>query len=279
MKKIIFTSIFISAVILLGSVYQASANQTQKYNSLSELPSSCISAYDGCNNCSRSAGGEWACTQRACLVAPTQPAVSCTAYAKTDNKPTMCTMEYAPVCGQKITQCGSSILTPCMPAPATQKTYSNTCMMKADGATLVSEGTCEDSIIRSCPSVPVCGSKTIGKDGTTAVINVTKTYGDACRMSDDGATLAHNGECAATEVTKPPFCSDLDFKKLKRGSRGKNVRALQMHFARIGLIKTENVDGIYGAKLSEAVKRFQRDAGLKQDGIFGNGSRARICIM
>jgi hypothetical protein len=42
-----------------------------------------------------------------------------------------CTMEYAPVCGEKQVQC---VATPC---DAVRETYSNSCMAGADGATIV----------------------------------------------------------------------------------------------------------------------------------------------
>lgn len=50
--------------------------------------------------------------------------------------PTICTMEYAPVCGSKQVQC---IKAPCDPI---MHTYSNTCQLNADGATLVYTGEC-----------------------------------------------------------------------------------------------------------------------------------------
>lgn len=49
----------------------------------------------------------------------------------TNDEPVLCTMEYNPVCASKQVQC---ITTPCNPI---QQTYSNTCMMNADQATLV----------------------------------------------------------------------------------------------------------------------------------------------
>lgn len=50
--------------------------------------------------------------------------------------PTICTMEYAPVCGSKQVQC---IKAPCDPII---KTYGNICQLNADGATFVSSWEC-----------------------------------------------------------------------------------------------------------------------------------------
>jgi len=50
-----------------------------------------------------------------------------------------CTKEYMPVCGSKQVQC---ITTPCNPI---QQTYSNRCMLTADGATFLHAGACGNS--------------------------------------------------------------------------------------------------------------------------------------
>ena len=282
MKKIILSSIFISVCILLGSIYQASAlsqypSQWTKctndggtlfsskgpeysydscrfvdstscnvfdgscdkklYTSLDQLPSSCINAHDGCNNCFRASGGAWACTLMACLDVK-QPAVRCTGYADTKpvEKPAICTKEYAPVCGQpKMPECKDGMM--CAQVMPAQKTYSNKCMMQADGASFVSEGDCNTIAYNSCPAAEVDGS---------------------CIL-----------------VTTPKFCL-APIKSIKRGSRGNTVKELQTALLNQGYYKG-NIDGVFGQKLASAVKEFQKRHNMKNDGIFGNSSKDKLC--
>lgn len=290
MKKTLIFSFVLLALfgVSFGISHRVSATSEPVYASIDQLPATCTSAYDGCNNCSRTSGSEWMCTMRACLVAPTQPAVTCTGYTKTDDKPTMCTKEYMPVCGQpKMPECKSTVCHTMMPA---QKTYSNTCMMKADGATLVSEGACGDQGQKICTMeyAPVCGKKTVVNNckptATTACTTIaswkkSKTYSNTCMMKADGATFVRSGECNADNdvwVEPPAFCSDNGFKKLNRGTRGDHVRALQQYLSDNGY-NPGTIDGVFGRRVVEAVRAFQKDRGIKQDGIFGNGSRAKIC--
>lgn len=55
---------------------------------------------------------------------------------------------------------------------------------------------------------------------------------------------------------------------LSKGSRGSEVRDLQKKLTQIGY-QIGKVDGIYGTKTQAAVKRFQREHGIKTDGIAG----------
>ena len=55
---------------------------------------------------------------------------------------------------------------------------------------------------------------------------------------------------------------------LRRGSRGDNVRELQRQLNDLGY-SCGIADGVFGAKTETAVKDFQRDHGLKADGIVG----------
>ena len=55
---------------------------------------------------------------------------------------------------------------------------------------------------------------------------------------------------------------------IKKGSTGNPVRRAQKRLT-LGGYDTGGVDGIFGAKTETAVKRFQKDRGLTQDGIVG----------
>jgi PKD repeat protein len=71
-----------------------------------------------------------------CLGMPAQEIVIAKESVRVGSGPVACTMEYNPVCGAKPVTC---ITTPCNPV---QQTYSNRCMMTADGATYVHQGAC-----------------------------------------------------------------------------------------------------------------------------------------
>ena len=55
---------------------------------------------------------------------------------------------------------------------------------------------------------------------------------------------------------------------IKKGARGNPVRRAQKRLT-LGGYDTGGVDGIFGAKTEAAIKHFQKDLGLTQDGIVG----------
>ena len=61
----------------------------------------------------------------------------------------------------------------------------------------------------------------------------------------------------------------------RRGSRGQEVVNIQTRLKKWGSL-SGNVDGIYGVKTEEAVKKFQRKHGLTPDGIAGPATLAKI---
>ena len=67
------------------------------------------------------------------------------------------------------------------------------------------------------------------------------------------------------------------FATSRRGSSGKEVRQIQEKLKRWGYY-TGSVDGIYGSKTEQAVKKFQRSNGLTADGIAGKATLAAMGI-
>jgi hypothetical protein len=63
--------------------------------------------------------------------------------------------------------------------------------------------------------------------------------------------------------------------ELRRGSRGEEVRRLQRRLVELGVAPL-TVDGDFGARTEEAVRRFQVSCGLAVDGIVGPRTRARL---
>src|SRR3989344_6118598 len=79
-------------------------------------------------------------------------------------RPQVCTKEYVPACGSKPIVC---VTTPCNPI---QQTYSNRCMMQADGATFLYEGVCRNDSANRPPVIS-------GLSGpTTLALNATGTW-------------------------------------------------------------------------------------------------------
>lgn len=62
---------------------------------------------------------------------------------------------------------------------------------------------------------------------------------------------------------------------LKKGSRGQEVKELQQKLNTLGY-STNGVDGIFGGGTERAIKQFQKDNGLKADGIAGPKTMAKI---
>lgn len=65
-----------------------------------------------------------------------------------------------------------------------------------------------------------------------------------------------------------------EFQNLRLGMRGDAVLDLQRLLTAKGHLNPQ--DGIFGVQTENAVKRFQKDAGLKQDGIFGPDTRTAL---
>ncbi|MGE4271795.1 MAG: spore cortex-lytic enzyme [Desulfitobacterium sp.] len=65
---------------------------------------------------------------------------------------------------------------------------------------------------------------------------------------------------------------------LSQGSRGPEVTELQKRLASLGYV-VGKVDGIYGTKTKAAITRFQRERGLKVDGMAGTQTIKELKLM
>lgn len=115
----------------------------------------------------------------------------------------VCSMEYAPVCGSKQVQC---VTTPCNPV---YETYSNGCMMRADGAELVHVGECIDSesgpiISNEEPYTPPSGC-IAWFDGC----NSCRGEAGSAACSKKACTTYAPGYCTMWKQTTPPATADV----------------------------------------------------------------------
>lgn len=79
---------------------------------------------------------------------------------------------------------------------------------------------------------------------------------------------------APATTTKKAYTGTFPSKTLRKGNKGTQVKNLQKFlnwYGNYGLV----VDGSFGAKTVEAVKKFQKATGLTVDGIFGAKSLAK----
>lgn len=63
---------------------------------------------------------------------------------------------------------------------------------------------------------------------------------------------------------------------LVQGHGGESVAQLQQRLVQLGYLPEGSVDGRFGAKTRDALKKFQEANGLKADGMFGKESHARL---
>ncbi len=63
---------------------------------------------------------------------------------------------------------------------------------------------------------------------------------------------------------------------LKKGAKGRDVEALQKALNKLGARPALDIDGDFGPKTEEAVRKFQKKAALKPDGQVGEMTQAAI---
>jgi hypothetical protein len=72
----------------------------------------------------------------------------------------------------------------------------------------------------------------------------------------------------------PGYTAPRQFPRLSRGNRGDVVVWAQMHLER--RYSWINIDGVFGAEMERAVKRFQRSEGLRDSGVIGGGTWRKL---
>ncbi|MEZ0004526.1 Kazal-type serine protease inhibitor family protein [Sinorhizobium fredii] len=104
--------------------------------------------------------------------------------------PQMCTMEFAPVCGER----GNRL-----------RTFPNACNARADGFRVLHRGECRPDVRppveQACTGeyAPVCGER--GR--------LRRTFPNACEARADGFRVVGSGECRRSDDPAPPqqFCT------------------------------------------------------------------------
>ncbi len=108
-----------------------------------------------------------------------------------------------------------------------------------------------------------------------------KKFQTAHKLTVDGK-FGVKSEAKLNELLKPSVNNtSLPDGVIKQGTKGENVRKIQKALASVYFYpdkgaKNNGVDGIYGPKTTDAVKRFQSMHGLKPDGIYGPQTKKKI---
>jgi hypothetical protein len=107
---------------------------------------------------------------------------------------------------------------------------------------------------------------------TVAIVVIIVVITATALGDGDGGEVAERDEPPATTpvetptVDEPPALSERG--QLDLNDRGRRVRALQRALNDLGY-RAGQPDGVYGSQTVAAVRRFQREAGLPEDGIAG----------
>ncbi|MFB5662359.1 peptidoglycan-binding protein [Alteribacillus sp. HJP-4] len=100
-----------------------------------------------------------------------------------------------------------------------------------------------------------------------------KTYQDAIGIGADGIAGpqtfgAISVSEAKVQAAPPSVKTEAVSRSLRQGMRGNDVRDLQMILENRGIYKSA-LDGVFGADTARAVRSYQQENGLQEDGIYG----------
>lgn len=120
----------------------------------------------------------------------------------------------------------------------------------------------------------------LNADGVAGGTTLTKLFSDSAQS---GSTVTATPKATATpNVTNPPSYTTVTappagtYATLRVGDQGEPVKTLQTYLKKQGYF-SGTVDGKYGTSTMEAVLKFQKAKGLKQDGIAGAATQ-RVLI-
>lgn len=83
-----------------------------------------------------------------------------------------------------------------------------------------------------------------------------------------------NAEPGVVEPDKPSVGANVT--RIERGDKGARVTKLQQQLITLGYLPAGEDDGKFGAKTQQAVRSFQKDQGIKVDGIAGTQTFVRL---
>lgn len=99
--------------------------------------------------------------------------------------------------------------------------------------------------------------------------------GTLSALNASNAPKADAGATATTAPTTTTAPEAGDYTTLKQGSNGEAVKQLQQRLIELGYL-TGSADGDYGSATTDAVKTFQKQAGLTADGIAGSNTQKAL---
>lgn len=121
----------------------------------------------------------------------------------------------------------------------------------------------------TCNGLSQWGSKTDAERGMSAIAILRKYYGN-------DINIVESNNIAPIPVSYPGT-------PLREGSTGESVRVLQAQLNRIAgdypSITKVNVDGVFGASTTAAVKRFQQIFDLTSDGVVGKRTWYKVSLI
>lgn len=120
------------------------------------------------------------------------------------------------------------------------------------------------STVQSAPTPEVTPVPT---PAPTAVVEQAPQGDAPALLPDVSATQAPAAQ--KTEKPTPAMTPNKRYSNLKQGSRGDNVKKLQLKLIELGYLAEGSADGVYGGNTRKAVVKFQQVNGLGSDGVAG----------